>query len=97
MENLEIANCLTEYAHQLESRGANLFRIRAYRRAGEMILSLDQQLSTIYKRHGREGLRNLPGIGSHLSYIIESLINTGEFHTFGEEENIGPARCLCCN
>jgi DNA polymerase/3'-5' exonuclease PolX len=97
MENREIANCLTEHAHQLETQGANLYRIRAYRRAGETILSLDQQASDIFKNHGRNGLRNLPGIGTHLSYIIEGLITTGEFHPFDDEENLQPARCACCN
>ena len=96
MDNREVANCLTQYAHQLENRGANLFRIRAYRRAAETILSLSQPASALYEFYGRDGLKNLPGVGAHLSYTIESLITTGEFHPPEEEQNPASAPCASC-
>jgi DNA polymerase/3'-5' exonuclease PolX len=96
MGNREIANCLTEHAHQLEIQGASLFRIRAYRRAAETILGLSRPASSIYESYGRDGLKNLPGVGDHLSYTIEGLITTGEFRAQNLEEIAECARCVGC-
>jgi DNA polymerase (family 10) len=97
MENLEIARQLTDYAHFLESRGASLYRVRAYRKAAETILGLSRPVSDLLEEHGRKAIRKLPGIGPHLSYTIEGLVETGEFRTVdGEDESFSVARCLGC-
>ena len=74
MDNRAIAKKLTEHAHLLESRRESLFRIAAYRRAAETVLGLDEPVENIVARLGRKGLQKLPGIGRHLSYTIESLV-----------------------
>jgi DNA polymerase (family 10) len=85
MDNRTIAQKLTSHAHLLESEHSNLYRVKAYRRAAETILGLDEPVEAIVTRTGRKGLRSLPGIGAHLSLAIESLVRTGEFHTLHKE------------
>ena len=97
MSNREIARQLTDYAHFLQSREASLYRIRAYRKAAETVLALPLAAIELYETEGRKGLRNLPGIGSNLSYTIEGLIRTGQFQTLdGGEEEFAMTRCLGC-
>ena len=81
MDNRTIAQRLLDYARQLDGREPNLFRPRAYRRAAEMVLRLDQSVESIVAEQGRKGLEALPGIGSHISYTIDGLVRTGEFRT----------------
>ena len=97
MNNREIARQLTDYAHFLQSRGASLYKVRAYRKAAETVLGLPRAAIELYETEGRKGFRELPGIGSHLSYTIECLIRTGQFHTMdGTEEEFAMTRCLGC-
>ena len=97
MSNREIARQLTDYAHFLESRRASLYRVKAYRRAAQTVLELPFPIEDLCDNEGRKGIRNLPGIGSHLSYTIEGLIRTGEFQTVdGVEEAFDFSRCLGC-
>jgi DNA polymerase (family 10) len=97
MNNQEIARQLVDYAHYLEGRGENLYRIRAYRKAAETMLGLPKSIVELYQQEGCRGLRKLPGIGSHLSYIIENLICSGKFQTpDGIEDDYGMVRCLGC-
>jgi DNA polymerase (family 10) len=81
MDNRTIAQRLLDYAQYLEAREANLYRVRAYRRAAETVLSLERPVSEIVASEGRTGLERLPGIGSHLSFTLEDLVRTGHFHT----------------
>jgi len=97
MSNREIASQLVDYAHFLEGRGDNLFRVRAYRRAAETMLGLSKEIKELYHAEGPKRLHNLPGIGSHLSYTIESLICNGRFETMdGPDESFGMTGCLGC-
>ncbi len=97
MDNQEIGRQLVDYAHFLEGRGDNLYRVRAYRRAAETMLGLPRNIVDLYQEEGPRGLRKLPGIGSHLSYIIENLICSGRFQTpDGVDEAYGTSRCLGC-
>jgi len=74
MDNRAIAKKLTDHAHHLESTHDSLFRIMAYRRAAETVLGLDEPVENIVARLGRKGLQALPGIGRHLSYTIQNLV-----------------------
>jgi hypothetical protein len=85
MDNREIAKKLQDYAEYLEAREANIYRIRAYRRAAETVLGLNQPLTALVAAEGRPGLEALPGIGSRLSYTLEELVRTGEFRTQNRE------------
>lgn len=84
MDNITIAQHLRHHAHQLDGRDGNLFRIRAYRRAAQIVLGLDRPVLDILAESGTKGLQALPGIGEHLAFTIEHLARTGEFVTFEE-------------
>src|SRR5947209_1983236 len=95
MDNRQIAQKLLAYAEYLEAREANLYRVRAYRRAAETILALDRPLADLVAAEGRTGLEELPGIGSHLSYTLEEIVRTGEFRVLNTEgANIDAERLL---
>lgn len=81
MDNRAIADRLTSHAHHLECEKSNLFRVRAYRRAAQTVLGLDEPVEQMVARDGRKGLRRLEGIGPHLAFTIEQLVRTGEFRT----------------
>ena len=81
MDNHEIARRLQAYARQLEANQGNLYETRAFRRAALTLLGLAQPAAILVAKGGRAQLERLPGIGSHLSFTIEGLIRTGEFHT----------------
>ncbi len=81
INNQEIARQLSDFAHFLEIRGENLYRIRAYRKAAETVLGLSTEMAELYWEEGIAGIRKLPNIGSHLSYTIEGLICSGRFRT----------------
>lgn len=85
MDNTTIARRLREYAAGLESEELTLYRVRAYRRAAEVVQGLEQPLAELYANRGRDGLEELPGIGSHLAYTLEGLLTTGEFRTLRPE------------
>jgi hypothetical protein len=93
VDNRLIAQKLLDYANYLEAQEANLYRARAYRRAAETILLLDRPAAQVVAERGRDGLEELPGIGSHLSYTIAGLVADGEFRTVrGEGANIDAER-----
>jgi DNA polymerase/3'-5' exonuclease PolX len=75
---------LTVHARQLDRRMDNLYRVRAYRRAAEVIQALNCPVTELLDNKGRRGLEALPGIGSHLAFTIETLVRTGEFRTLSE-------------
>lgn len=81
MDNRAIASRLTMHAHDLEKERESLYRIRAYRRAAQTVLGLDEPIEEIVARDGHKGLQALEGIGRHLAFTIEQLVRTGEFRT----------------
>ena len=87
MDNRTIARQLLDLAHSLETKRESLYRVRAYRRAAETILGLDQPLEEIVAHAGRKALKQLPGIGVSLSAKIETLVRTGEITNLMEEKH----------
>jgi DNA polymerase/3'-5' exonuclease PolX len=81
MENPSVARRLREYARHLDLKRDNLYRIRAYRIAADVVERLDRPVHQLLDERGRAGLAALTGIGDHLAYTIEELVRTGEFHT----------------
>jgi DNA polymerase (family 10) len=88
MDNRTIAQQLLEAAHTLEKTQANFYRVRAYRRAAQIIRELDRPVEDILVEAGRRALRELPGIGVSLSNKIETLVHTGEFPMLKEAEDM---------
>lgn len=75
--NREIAGKLDELARLLEEQGANPFRVRAYRRAGETLRQLDRPVADVLSEEGVEGLEALPTIGEQLARHIRLVVRTG--------------------
>jgi hypothetical protein len=95
MDNRKIAQKLLDYAHFLERREASLYRVRAYRRAAETVLGLTRPVLEILAADGRKGLESLPGIDRHLSYTLDRMVATGEFHTLdGNDGHVEPEQLL---
>jgi DNA polymerase (family X) len=76
MTNAHISSAFQQIADILSLQDENPFRIRAYERAAQTILSLGEDVSDIYKRDGKEGLLAIPGIGNDLADKMIELITT---------------------
>jgi len=82
--NQEISRKLREQAQSLEHDGGTLYRIRAYRQAALVVLSLPEEVSDIVAKSGQRALENYPGIGKGLAKKI-----VGYFHSGGEMAPLG--------
>jgi DNA polymerase (family 10) len=95
MDNATIARKLNDYATYLEGEDANVYRVRAYRRAAATVLSQERSLAEVVQEKGRAGLEELPDIGASLAYTIEGLVRTGEFRTLRPDAgHVDPERLL---
>jgi len=75
MENLEIAQVLSQMADLLEIQDANPFRVRAYRNAARFV---DGHAKPMRRLVAEESdLTQLPGIGKEMARHIHELIETG--------------------
>jgi len=74
MKNLEIANIFYSIAQILEIKSENLFRIRAYERAAEVIEDLDN----IEEYASADKLTEIPGIGKDLESKIKEYLSAGK-------------------
>ena len=75
--NLAVAGQLDEVGQLLASQGAGRFRVRAYRRAAEVVRRLQQPVAKILEEQGLEGLKALPGIGESTARAIRDVIAHG--------------------
>lgn len=74
MNNTRIADILEEVADLLEFKGANPFRLRAYRNGGRTIRNYSESLANLVAE-GKK-LTDLDGIGKDLAGKIETLLET---------------------
>lgn len=81
MKNLEIAAIFGDMADLLEIKGANPFRIRAYRNARSSLEGLTDNIEEIAKR---DALKEIQGIGKDLAGKITEYIRTGKIGAFEE-------------
>lgn len=72
--NEEVASAFDEMADLLSIQAENAFRIRAYRRAAQIVRALPRELAEM---HGTKEFDALPGIGADLAGKMEELIRTG--------------------
>jgi DNA polymerase (family 10) len=75
IHNADIAAVFEEMADLLEIRGANPFRVRAYRTGARAVAEYGDDLAGLI-RNGKQ-LPKIPGIGQELSHKIEEIVNTG--------------------
>ncbi len=76
VHNNDIADIFSEFADLLEIKGANPFRIRAYRNAARTITGQSKNINDMVR--GGEDLTCLPGIGKDLAAKIKEIVETGE-------------------
>ena len=74
MTNREIADLLNNVGDILEIMGENRFKVIAYRRAAENILSLGRDIRT-YWQAGT--LKEIPGVGEAIADKLDELLKTG--------------------
>jgi len=77
IHNPEIANLFNRYAVMLEIKGANPFRIRAYRNAARTIENLPRDVAAMLK--DGSDLTELPGIGEDLAHKLSDIVETEKF------------------
>lgn len=77
MKNEEIAAALYELSELLSLKHVR-FKPQAYQRASRTIETLPTSVEKLYKKHGLEGLDEIPGVGEGIAKKIEELIKTGK-------------------
>lgn len=77
--NQRVASNLRELADLLEQQGANPFRVAAYRRAADTVAANPEDLETLVKREGFDGLTALPGVGRSIAAAIQEMLRTGRW------------------
>ena len=92
MENLEIAGVLDEVADLLEIKGANPFRVRAYRNAARTVRDLPRPIRVLVEEG--EELTGLSGIGKEMAQHIRELAEKGELGLLEELEDEVPRSLL---
>lgn len=77
--NLLVAGRLRDYADLLTQQGEDGFRARAFRRAADVIETLERPVDQILAQEGREGLIALPTIGTGIAGAIAEMVGTGRW------------------
>jgi len=88
MHNADIAEAFDEVGDLLAIQGDNPFRIRAYRRAAQVVRSLPRELAEM---HDASEYDALPGIGEDLAGKIAELIRTGHLKALEKLRHKVPA------
>lgn len=90
MSNREAARMLFAVAALLESEGANLYRVRAYRRAAAALLAVPHD-ATLHLGPASE--LHLPGLGPRLRRKLGELLTTGRMRFYDDViEALPPAK-----
>jgi DNA polymerase (family 10) len=66
-------------ADLLSSQRANPYRVRAYRRAADALLALDEDVAAVAKR---KELEEIDGIGTDLAKKIEEFLDSGTIQAY---------------
>ncbi|MFZ3013932.1 MAG: histidinol-phosphatase [Nitrospira sp.] len=86
--NQQIATLFRSMADLLSAQRANPYRVRAYRRAADALLTLEEDVAAIA---GRQGLEDIDGIGADLAKKIEEFLETGTIRAYEELKTPLPA------
>ncbi|ADE36598.1 DNA polymerase/3'-5' exonuclease PolX [Methanohalophilus mahii] len=81
MINRDIAKLLYEIADIFEYKEVE-WKPRAYRKAARKIGDMREDISGLYSKKGREGLENIPGVGSRIADHIVEYIEAGSVREF---------------
>lgn len=74
MTNRDVAGILAKIADLLEIKEENIYKIRAYRKAANSILNLDENIVDLYRM---DSIGSIPGVGEAVKTKIEELIEKG--------------------
>ncbi len=95
--NPQVAARLREAADLLELQDANAFRVAAYRKAADTVDGLGEDVATIARREGAEGLTRLPAIGRGIASAILEMGATGRWARLDRlRGEMDPVRRLQC-
>ena len=86
--NQQLAALFRSMAELLSAQRANPYRVRAYRRAAESILALEEDITVVGHR---QGLEEIEGVGKDLSVKIKEFLETGTIRTYEELKTPLPA------
>lgn len=79
MKNQLVAEIFYQIADLLEIQGDIPFKSRAYRRAAQIIETLDEDIENIARENK---LRSIPGVGEGLAKKIKEIVETGKLEYF---------------
>ncbi|MGZ8374522.1 MAG: histidinol-phosphatase [Nitrospira sp.] len=79
--NQQLATIFRSMADLLSAQRANPYRVRAYRRAADALLAIDEDVATLVER---QGLEEIEGIGADLAKKIEEFLETGTVGAYEE-------------
>jgi len=79
--NKALAQIFVSMADKLATQQANPHRVRAYRRAAESLVELEEDVSLVAERGS---LQEIPGIGKDLSARIQEFLKTGKIRAYEE-------------
>ncbi len=82
-QNQELAGLFHSMAGLLANQGANPYRVRAYRKAADSLLSLEEDISVVAKR---ADLQSIPGVGKDLAAKIQEYVSTGKIQAYEERK-----------
>ena len=86
--NQQLATIFRSMADLLSAQRANPYRVRAYRRAADALLAIDEDVTALVERQGRE---EIDGIGADLAKKIEEFLETGTIRAYEELKTPLPA------
>jgi len=86
--NQQLATIFRSMADLLSAQRANPYRVRAYRRAADALLTLEEDVAAIA---GRQGLEDIDGIGADLAKKIEEFLETSTIRAYEELKTPLPA------
>jgi DNA polymerase (family X) len=79
--NQRLAVLFRSMADLLSSQRANPYRVRAYRRAADALLAIDEDVATLAERRK---LEDIEAIGTDLAKKIEEFLETGTIRAYEE-------------
>ena len=78
LTNQQLAQRLRERAQRLAQEGANVYRVRALRRAALVILGLPCEAAQMLTPQGRKMLMRIPGIGRGIARTIAEWVHLSQ-------------------
>jgi DNA polymerase (family 10) len=79
--NRQLAALFRAMADLLAAQRANPYRVRAYRRAADVLLAIEDDVATIAQRRG---LEDIEGVGKDLAGKIREFLETGTIRAYEE-------------